>query len=82
MDLEGVGILCDIYKARYREEDGTTMNLRSKHDICGGEAWKKVLEWNSMSFEQVHGKLKDSNVSAIDKKRKDLHKQAASSFGL
>lgn len=64
------------------EEDGTTMNLRSKHDICGGEAWKKVLEWNSMSFEQVHGKLKDSNVSAIDKKRKDLHKQAASSFGL
>mmetsp|Transcript_33120 Transcript_33120/g.73022 ORF Transcript_33120/g.73022 Transcript_33120/m.73022 type:complete len:552 (+) Transcript_33120:78-1733(+) len=64
------------------EEDGSMMELRSKHSICGGQAWKKVLDGNTMSFEQMHGKNKEANVSAIEKTRKNLHKQASASFGL
>ena len=64
------------------EEDGTMMELKSKHSICGGKAWKQVLDGNTMSFEDVHGKNKDANVSAIETKRKHLHKQASTSFGI
>uniref|UniRef100_A0A7S2ET75 Uncharacterized protein n=1 Tax=Trieres chinensis TaxID=1514140 RepID=A0A7S2ET75_TRICV len=64
------------------EEDGKMMELRSKHDICGGKAWKQVLEWNPLSFEEVHNKNKNANVSAIEKKRQELHKAASDSFGV
>lgn len=60
--------------------DGSSMLLKSKISICGGGAWKKVLDGNSVSFEEVHKRNKDSDVSTIEKKRKELYKKASSSF--
>jgi hypothetical protein len=62
------------------DADGSSMLLTSKISICGGDAWKKVLDGNSMSFEEVHKQNKDSDVSTIEKKRKELYKKASSSF--
>jgi len=64
------------------DEDGTMTTLRSTYETCGGEAWKKVLEGNPMSFEDMHGKNKDANVGAIEVKRRELHKAASDSFGI
>ncbi|KAL7521192.1 hypothetical protein ACHAWX_005884 [Stephanocyclus meneghinianus] len=61
--------------------DGSSMLLRSKIDICGGGAWKKVLDGNTMSFEEVHTQNKDADVSTIEKIRKEMYKKASSSFG-
>mmetsp|Transcript_19706 Transcript_19706/g.41322 ORF Transcript_19706/g.41322 Transcript_19706/m.41322 type:complete len:569 (-) Transcript_19706:66-1772(-) len=62
--------------------EGSSMLLKSKTSICGGQAWKKVLEGNSSSFEDVHKQNRDADVSSIEKKRKELFKKASSSFGL
>lgn len=62
--------------------DGSSMLLRSKTDICGGKAWKNVLAGNSVSFEDVHKQNRDTDISTIEKKRKELFKKASSSFGL
>ena len=62
--------------------DGSSMLLKSKITICGGNAWKQVLDGNCMSFEDVHTQNRDADVSAIEKKRKELFKKASSSFGL
>jgi len=64
------------------EEDGTMMELKSKHSICGGKAWKDIVEGNPMTFEDVMKKNKDANVTAIEKKRRELHKNASDSFGI
>lgn len=64
------------------EEDGSMMELKSKQSICGGKAWSDIVEGNSMSFEQVHGKNRDANVVAIEEKRRELHKKASDSFGI
>jgi hypothetical protein len=61
---------------------GSSMLLKSKIGICGGDAWKKLLDGNIMSFEEVHKQNWNSDVSTIEKKRKDLFKKASSSFGL
>ncbi|KAL3817304.1 hypothetical protein ACHAXA_003045 [Cyclostephanos tholiformis] len=61
---------------------GSTMLLKSKIDICGGDAWKKLLDGNNMSFEEVHTQNRDADISAIEKKRKELFKKASSSFAL
>ncbi|EED89895.1 predicted protein [Thalassiosira pseudonana CCMP1335] len=64
------------------DTDGKSMLLKSKIDICGGQAWKKVLDGNTVSFEEVHKQNRDADVSTIEKKRKELYKKASSSFGL
>ena len=64
------------------DADGSSMLLKSKTDICGGQAWKKVLDGNSVSFEEVNKQNRDSDVSTIEKKRQELFKKASSSFGL
>ena len=63
------------------DAEGSSMLLRSKIDICGGGAWKKVLDGNVMSFEDVHKQQKELWMF-IEKKRKELYKKASSSFGL
>ena len=63
------------------EEDGKMMQLRSKHSICGGKAWKQKVEGNDMTFEEVMFKNFGSNVTEIEKKRSELFKKASSSFG-
>jgi len=62
------------------DESGKMEELRSKHSICGGEAWKKVVEGNKISFEQVHANNMNSNVSAIEKKRKEIFDNVSTSF--
>jgi len=63
------------------DESGKIEELRSKHSICGGEAWKKVVAGNTMSFEQVHANNMNSNVTAIEKKRKAIFQNISSTFG-
>lgn len=63
------------------DEDGNMMELRSKHTICGGQAWKEKVEGNIMSFEEVMNKNFGSNVTEIEKKRNALFKKTSSSFG-
>eukprot|EP00581_Thalassiosira_minuscula_P008980 CAMPEP_0183707164 /NCGR_PEP_ID=MMETSP0737-20130205/3793_1 /TAXON_ID=385413 /ORGANISM="Thalassiosira miniscula, Strain CCMP1093" /LENGTH=554 /DNA_ID=CAMNT_0025934751 /DNA_START=35 /DNA_END=1699 /DNA_ORIENTATION=- len=62
--------------------EGSSMLLKSKIDICGGKAWKQVLDGNSISFEEVHKQNRDADVTTIEKKRKELYKKASDSFGL
>lgn len=64
------------------DAEGSSMLLKSKTSICGGKAWKQVLDGNGMSFEEVHKQNRDADVSNIEKKRKELYKKASSSFGL
>ena len=61
---------------------GTSTVLRSKTDICGGKAWKQVLDGNSVSFEEMHRQNKNANVSTIEKKRKELFQKISSSLDL
>lgn len=63
------------------EESGDMMELRSKHSICGGKAWKEKVVNNSMTFEEVMIKNFGSNVAKIEEKRKELFKKTSSSFG-
>ena len=64
------------------DTEGSSMLLKSKIDICGGKAWKQVLDGNAVSFEEVHKLNRDAAVSTIEKKRKELYNKASSSFGL
>lgn len=64
------------------DKEGSSTLLRSKTSVCGGKAWKQVLEGNTVSFEEVHKQNRDADVSTIEKKRKELYKKASSSFGL
>ncbi len=61
--------------------NGLSMLLKSKIDVCGCNAWKKLLNGNSMSFEEVHKQNRDTDVSTIEKTRKDLFKRPLSFFG-
>ena len=63
------------------DEAGSSFLLKSNLSICGGKAWKNVLEGNHLSFENVHSNNRDANVGAIEAKRRDLFRQASSSFG-
>jgi len=63
------------------EESGEMMELRSKHSICGGKAWKEKVEGNKHTFEEIMIKNFNSNVTAIEKKRSELFKTTSSSFG-
>jgi len=62
--------------------DGKSMLLRSKIDVCGGQAWKKVLDGNTVSFEDVHKQNRDADITVIEQKRKELYKKASDSFNL
>ena len=63
------------------EESGEMMELRSKHSICGGKAWKEKVAGNNMTFEEVMVKNFGSNVGKIEEKRKEIFKKTSSSFG-
>lgn len=64
------------------DTEGKSTLLKSKTNICGGKAWKQVLDGNAMSFEEVHKQNRDTDISAIEEKRKELFKKASNSFGL
>lgn len=65
------------------EESGEAMLLKSKITIDGGKAWKDTLEMNTLSFEGVMNKNKNSNITIIEQKRQELYKKTSSaSFGV
>lgn len=61
---------------------GSSTVLKSRIDVCGGKAWKQVLDGNSMSFEEVHLQNRNADVSTIEKKRKELFQKISSSLDL
>lgn len=58
-------------------EDGTSMEISSKMDIDGGKAWKKIVEGNPLSFEEVRNQNMNADISKVDLKRKELYQQNA-----
>jgi hypothetical protein len=54
------------------DETGSMMEIKSRMDIDGGQAWKEVVEGNPMSFEQVWKNNKNANIGTIDVERKRL----------
>lgn len=61
-------------------EDGETTLLKSHITIDGGKAWKKKLDINDISFEDIHKKLKDSDVVKIEKMRAANAEKCKKSF--
>jgi len=78
---EGITALEGDVIVSVTEESGEMMELKSKHSICGGKAWKEKVAGNDMTFEEVMVKNFGSNVSKIEKKRAELFKKTSSSFG-
>lgn len=62
------------------EASDSSLVLKSRMDIDGGKAWKKVVEGNDMSFEQVHKNNKQANISKIAQARDETYKTLADSL--
>ena len=54
------------------EESGGKYLLKSDMNTCGGTAWKIKLPANDFTFEEVHGKNQDANITVIEGKRQEL----------
>ncbi|KAG7349108.1 hypothetical protein IV203_011705 [Nitzschia inconspicua] len=54
------------------DESGSIMEIKSRVDIDGGQAWKEVVEGNPMSFEQVWKNNKNAQIGKIDLEREEL----------
>merc|ERR1711935_612133 len=54
-------------------EDGSAIEISSKMDMDGGQAWKKVVEGNPFSFEQVRNDNLNADISKVDLRRKELY---------
>jgi hypothetical protein len=63
------------------DQDGKDFILQSRMDIDGGDAWKKKLDMNDLSFEDVNEKNKGANIVEIQKKRAAKFESIASSLG-
>lgn len=55
------------------ENDGSAIEIKSRMDIDGGKAWKVQVEGNPLSFEQVWKNNKNTDISKIDLRRKELY---------
>lgn len=55
------------------DESGSTTEIKSRIDIDGGDAWKKIVEGNPMSFEQVWMKNKGAKITKIDEERMHMY---------
>jgi len=62
------------------EESGEKYLLKSDMNTCGGTAWKVKLDMNDFSFEEVHGKNQNANITVIETKRQELYKKVAASL--
>jgi hypothetical protein len=63
------------------DETGTSMILKSRMDIDGGNAWKQTLDMNTMSFEDVHTRNKNAAITEIAEKRDQKFATVARSLG-
>ena len=59
---------------------GDSFVLKSRVDIDGGKAWKKVVEENELTFEQVWKNNKQADITKIDKERSEKYKSLANSM--
>lgn len=59
---------------------GDSFVLKSRVDIDGGKAWKKVVEENELTFEQVWKNNKQADITKIDKERSEKYKTLANSM--
>lgn len=78
---EGITALEGDIIVSVTDESGEMMELKSKHSICGGKAWKEKVAGNDMTFEEVMVKNAGSNIANIEKIRMELFKKTSSSFG-
>lgn len=62
------------------EESGDSMLLKSRMDIDGGKAWKRKLDMNTLSFEDVRNKNMDANIGEIENKRAAKFRKIADSL--
>ncbi|CEG37714.1 protein [Plasmopara halstedii] len=53
--------------------DGKRIVMRSSMDVCGGKAWKTVLQENQHSFEAIYELNADANVQKLEKLIQDEH---------
>lgn len=53
--------------------NGKKVVMRSSMDVCGGKAWKTVLEENQHSFERIYELNADANVQKLEKLIQDEH---------
>jgi len=54
-------------------DDGKAIEINSRMDIDGGKAWKTVVEGNLISFEEVWKNNKNTDISKVDLRRKELY---------
>lgn len=54
-------------------EDGSSIEISSTMDIDGGEAWKKIVEGNPLSFEDVRNQNLNADISKVSIKRKERY---------
>jgi len=54
-------------------EDGSSIEISSTMDIDGGEAWKKIVEGNPLSFEDVRNQNLNADISKVSIKRKQRY---------
>ncbi|CAI5729487.1 unnamed protein product [Peronospora destructor] len=53
--------------------DGKKVVMRSSTNVCGGQAWKTVLQENQHSFKNIYELNADANVSKLEKLIQDEH---------
>merc|ERR1739845_281823 len=61
-------------------KDGTMVTLNSKLSLCGKFNWKKVIEGNSMSFEEAMYNNLKVDIIEMENKLKQIRQSALSSF--
>lgn len=53
--------------------NGEKVVMRSNLEVCGGDAWKTILEENEHSFEKIYELNAHANVSQLEKLIQDEH---------
>ncbi|GMI07536.1 hypothetical protein TrLO_g8252 [Triparma laevis f. longispina] len=56
------------------DNDGNVTNIRSNVSIDGGKMWNEAVQGNQLSFEALHTANKNSDVTAIEDRRNQMHK--------
>lgn len=74
-------VVVNVTSAGDATTDNESVLLKSNIDICGGKSWKRKLDCNSMSFEEVHKKNKMADITKIGEIRSQLSKKAKEALG-
>jgi len=74
-------VVVNVTSAGDATTDNESVLLKSNIDICDGKSWKRKLDCNSMSFEEVHKKNKMADITKIGEIRSQLSKKAKEALG-